>query len=56
MKTQIFQMVGSTCNTLNGFGDSSGRNQPPPPPDPTSIATQTEMMRQILLYLQQQSQ
>jgi hypothetical protein len=56
MKTQIFQMVGSTRNTLNGFGDSSGCNQPPPPPDPTTVATQTEMMRQILLYLQQQSQ
>jgi hypothetical protein len=56
MKTHIFQMVGSTRSTLNGFGDSSGHNQPPPPPDPTSVATQTEMMRQILLYLQQQSQ
>jgi hypothetical protein len=49
-------MVGSTHSTLNGFGNSSGRNQPPPPPDPTIVATQTEMMRQILLYLQQQSQ
>jgi hypothetical protein len=47
-------MVGSTRCTPNGFGDSSGRNQPPPPPDPTIVATQTEMMRQILLYLQQQ--
>jgi hypothetical protein len=56
MKTRFFQMVGSTHSTLNGFGDSSGRNQPPPPPDPTIVATQTEMMRQILLYLQQQSQ
>jgi adenosyl cobinamide kinase/adenosyl cobinamide phosphate guanylyltransferase len=56
MKTQIFQMVGSTRSTPNGFGDSSARNQPPPPPDATSIATQTEMMRQILLHLQQQSQ
>jgi hypothetical protein len=56
MKTQIFQMVGSTRNTPNGFSYSSGRNQPPPPPDPTAVATQTEMMRQILLYLQQQSQ
>jgi hypothetical protein len=56
MKTQIFQMVGSAHSTPNGFGDSSGRNQPPPPPDPTSMATQTEVMRQILLYLQQQSQ
>jgi hypothetical protein len=51
MKTQIFQMVGSTRSNPNGFGDSSGRNQPPPPPDPTSMATPTEMMRQILLYL-----
>jgi hypothetical protein len=56
MKTQIFQMVGSTRSTPNGFGDPSGRNQPPPSPDPTIVATQTEMMRQILLYLQQQSQ
>jgi hypothetical protein len=53
MKTQIFQMVGLTRSTSNGFGDSSGRNQPPPPPNPTAVATQTEMMRQILLYLQQ---
>jgi hypothetical protein len=43
-------------STPNGFGDPSDRNQPPPPPDPTIVATQTEMMRQILLYLQQQSQ
>jgi hypothetical protein len=56
MKTQNFQMVGSTRSTPNGFGDSSGRNQPPPSPDPNMVATQTEMMRQILLYLQQQSQ
>jgi hypothetical protein len=56
MKTRIFQMVGSTRSTPNGFGDSSGHNQPPPPPDPTMVATQTEMMCQILLYLQQQSQ
>jgi hypothetical protein len=55
MKTQIFQMVGSTRSTPNGFRDSNGRNQPPPPTDPTIVATQTEMMRQILLYLQQQS-
>jgi hypothetical protein len=54
MKTQIFQMVGSTCSTLSGFGDSSGRNQPPPPPDPTSVATQNEMLLQILLHMQQQ--
>jgi hypothetical protein len=51
MKTQIFQMAGSTSSILNGFGESSGRNQLPPSPDPTSVATQTEMMRQILLYL-----
>jgi hypothetical protein len=51
MKTQIFQMVGLTRSTPNGFDDSSGRTQPPPPPDPTIVATQTEMMRQILLYL-----
>jgi hypothetical protein len=56
MKAQIFQIVSSTRSTPNGFGNSSGRNQPPPPPDPTIVATQTEMMRQILLYLQQQSQ
>jgi hypothetical protein len=56
MKTRIFQMVGSTRSTPNGFGDPSGRNQSPPSPDPTIVATQTEMMRQILLYLQQQSQ
>jgi hypothetical protein len=56
MKTQNFQMVGSTRSTLNGFGDSSGRNQPPPPPDPTSVATQNEMLVQILLHMQQQQQ
>jgi hypothetical protein len=56
MKTQNFQMVGSTSNTPNGFGDSSGRNQPSPPRDMASMATQTEMMRQILLHMQQQSQ
>jgi hypothetical protein len=56
MKTQILQMVSSTHSTPNGFGNSSGRNQPPPSPDRTTVATQTEMMRQILLYLQQQSQ
>jgi hypothetical protein len=55
MKTQIFQMVGSTRSTPKGFGDSSGRNQLPPPPDPTTVTTQTEMMHQIHLYLQQQS-
>jgi hypothetical protein len=48
-------MVGSTRNTPNGFGDSSGCNKPPPPPpDATSIAAQNEMMRHILLHLQQQ--
>jgi hypothetical protein len=55
MKTRFFQMVGSTRSTSNGFSDPSGRNQPPPSPDPTIVATQTEMMCQILLYLQQQS-
>jgi hypothetical protein len=53
MKIQNFQMMGSTRNTPNGFSDPSGRNEPPLPPDPTSVAAQTEMMRQILLYLQQ---
>jgi hypothetical protein len=47
-------MVGSTRNTSNGFIDSSGRNKPPPPLDATSIAAQNEMMRHILLHLQQQ--
>jgi hypothetical protein len=54
MKTQIFQMVGLTCSTPNGFSDSSGRNQLPPPPDLTSVATQNEMLLQILLHMQQQ--
>jgi hypothetical protein len=48
--------VGSTRSTPNGFSDSSGRNQLPPTPDPTIVATQTEMMRQIVLYMQKQSQ
>jgi hypothetical protein len=52
MKTQFFQMAGSTRSTSNGFGDSSGRNQPPPPLDLTTVATQTEMLHQFLLYLQ----
>jgi hypothetical protein len=54
MKTQIFQMVGSTRSIPNGFGDSSGRNQLPPPPDLTSVATQNERLLQILLHMQQQ--
>jgi hypothetical protein len=54
MKTQIFYMVGSTRSTPNGFGGSSGRNQPPPPPDPTSVATQNKMLLQILLHMRQQ--
>jgi hypothetical protein len=54
MKTQIFQMVGSTHCTPNGFGDSIGRNQPPQPPDMTSIATLNEMLLQILVHMQQQ--
>jgi hypothetical protein len=56
MKTQIFQMVGSTRSTPNGFGDSSGRNQSPPPPDMTFISTQNGMLLQILLHMQQQQQ
>jgi hypothetical protein len=56
MKTEIFQMMGMTRSTSNGFGDSSGRNQPPPPPDPTSVATQNKMLLQILLHMQQQKQ
>jgi hypothetical protein len=54
MKTQIFQMVGSTCNTPNGFNYSSGRNQLPTPLDMTPIAIQNEMLLQILQHMQQQ--
>jgi hypothetical protein len=46
-----FQMVGTTCSSPNGFGASGSGDLPPPPPmTPTEafMATQTEVLRQIL--------
>jgi hypothetical protein len=53
---EVHTTVGSTRSTPNGFGDSSGCNQPPSPPDPTSVATQNKMLPLILLHMQQQQQ
>jgi hypothetical protein len=54
-----FQMVGSTRSTPNGF-DASGNGDLPPPPPMTSVetfmATQIEVLRQILQTQQQIAQ
>jgi hypothetical protein len=49
--TLTFQMVGTMRSSPNGFGASgSGDLTPPPPMTPTEafMATQTEVLRQIL--------
>jgi hypothetical protein len=51
-----FQMVGTTRNSPNGFGANGSGDLPPPPPmTPTEafMATQTEVLRQILQTQQQ---
>jgi hypothetical protein len=51
LMTLAFQMVGTTCSSPNGFGvNGSGDLPPPPPMTPTEafMATQTEVLRQIL--------
>jgi hypothetical protein len=54
-----FQMVGTTRSSPNGFGASDSGDLPPPPPmTPTEafMATQTEVLRQILQTQQQIAQ
>jgi hypothetical protein len=58
-KNSTFQMVGSTRSTPNGFDASSSGDLPPPPPMTpveTFMATQTEVLRQILQTQQQITQ
>jgi hypothetical protein len=46
-----FQMVGTTRSSTNGFRSSGSGDLPPPPPMTPSeafMATQTEVLRQIL--------
>ena len=61
----IFQMVGGTRTTPNGFGGegSGGQQDPPPPPPPLPnmvdvMAAQTELLRQLIqgqqMFYQQQ--
>jgi hypothetical protein len=50
-ENSIFQMVGTTRNTPNGFGASSSNDPPPPPPlTPTEalLTAQTDLLRQLL--------
>jgi hypothetical protein len=50
-KNSTFQMVGSTCSTPSGFDASGSGDRPPPPPMTpveTFMATQTEVLCQIL--------
>jgi hypothetical protein len=50
-ENSTFQMVGSTRRTPNGFDASGSGDLPPPPPMTpveTFMATQTEVLRQIL--------
>jgi hypothetical protein len=57
--TLTFQMVGTTRSSPNGFGVSGSGDLPPPPPmTPTQafMATQTEMLHQILQTQQQIAQ
>jgi hypothetical protein len=54
-----FQMVGPTCSSPNGFGASGSGDLLPPPPMTsveTFMATQTEVLRQILQTQQQMAQ
>jgi hypothetical protein len=55
----IFQMVGPTCNSPNGFGASGSGDPPPPPPlTPTEalLTAQTDVLRQLLQMRQQMDQ
>jgi hypothetical protein len=50
-ENSIFQMVGPTRNTPNGFGASSSGDPPPPPPlTPTEalLTAQPDILRQLL--------
>jgi hypothetical protein len=50
-KGSDFQMVHPTRSSLNGFGASGSGDLPPPPPMTPAeafMATQTELLRQIL--------
>jgi hypothetical protein len=50
-KGSHFQMVGPTRSSPNGFGASGSGELPPPPPmtpSDTFMATQTEVLHQIL--------
>jgi hypothetical protein len=58
-KSSHFKMVGPTHSSPNGFGSSgSGDLQLPPPMTPSEafMATQTEVLRQILQTQQQIAQ
>ena len=52
--------MGVTCGTPDGFGNAngSGSQQPPPPPPNFTeyLATQTELLRQLVHGQQQQQQ
>ena len=53
----MFQMVGATHGTPEGFGNASGNgSQQPPPPPPNFaeyLAAQTELLRQLVQGQQQ---
>ena len=53
----MFQMVGSTRGTPDGFADASGSGSQQPPPPPPGIAevlaAQTELLRQLVQVQQQ---
>jgi hypothetical protein len=58
-ENSTFQMVGSTRSTSNGFDASGSGDLPPPPPMTpmeTFMATQTEVLHQILQTQQQIAQ
>jgi hypothetical protein len=52
MEAQLFQMVGPTCSSPDGFGASSSGSDSPPPPPRTMVdafmAAQKGMLCQIL--------
>jgi hypothetical protein len=59
LMTLTFLMVGTTRSSPNGFGASGSGDLPPPPPmTPTEafMATQTEVLCQILQTQQQIAQ